>query len=99
MSLEISDKKKISKIEKYKKEMKELKFCPNCGSKDLIPFDVDVLCGHCDWNSFEQYVNVGGMDHLGKAYLDHFVTPLTDKSIKSDKILAKPHSEVDIEEL
>jgi hypothetical protein len=47
--------------------------CPACKSKSLIRLEVDVVCGDCDWTSCESYVASGGMDDIGRAFVDHFL--------------------------
>ncbi len=38
------------------------KSCPACGSKDLIPFEADLLCARCNWDSCKVSVDAGLMD-------------------------------------
>ena len=49
--------------------------CPACRTKNLIRLEVDVVCGECDWDSTEAFVESGGMDNLFAAHRDHFVAP------------------------
>lgn len=61
-----------SKKAQLRKPSEVYKPCPACRSKRLIPLEVDVICGDCDWMSCEEYVECGGMDNLFAAFRDHF---------------------------
>ena len=72
---------KRERVERIRNPVDVIHKCPKCGSKNLLKLNVDVLCGHCDWDSTWAYVAAGGMDHLLAAARDHFIgppKPLTD---------------------
>ena len=59
--------------------------CQKCKSKNIHKMEVDVFCFDCDWNSWENYIESGGMDDLNFAYYEHFgKAKLTEEIYKSE---------------
>lgn len=54
--------------------MDHFKKCPNCGDKNLIRLDPDVLCSSCDWDSLAWDVSRGAMNNLEQAAREIFKT-------------------------
>ncbi len=89
------------------KPSKAFSHCPACKSKSLIRLEVDVVCGDCDWTSCESYVASGGMDDLGQAFVEHFLSvpevielPIGARSISQPAIarLEQDAQQVEFEE-
>ena len=63
MKIEIQPQTRSTAAKKIKKlAVDRFKTCPACGSKDLIPFQADVLCARCSWDSCKVSVDSGLMD-------------------------------------
>lgn len=62
----------LSQKKVIRKPAETYKACPACKSKALLCLEVDALCGECDWMSCEEYVEMGGMDKLFRAFKEHF---------------------------
>ena len=47
--------------------------CPNCGGRNLIHLNPEVLCSSCDWDSLALDVSRGAMDDLDQAVKEIFI--------------------------
>ena len=52
--------------------------CPWCKSTKLMCVGPEYLCRVCDWNSAKESVEMGSMDNLFEAYINHFFKNSTE---------------------
>lgn len=50
--------------QRSKRKIASLSTCPRCKGSDLLPFEADLICANCDWNSFAESVRAGQLDEL-----------------------------------
>lgn len=73
MKLELRTKEGLEKTAKRTKPVDYFKKCPNCGGRNLIHLNPDVLCSSCDWDSLAWDVSRGAMDDLDQAVKEIFM--------------------------
>lgn len=56
--------------------------CPTCGSQDIHTQGLDQICLDCDWTNSRLLVDLGQMDQLVRAAIQHFVDPLSFEDLE-----------------
>lgn len=76
------------KITKQHKQSK----CRSCGSKNLLTISLDQLCCDCDWSNSKMLVDLGQMDRMGEASIQHFFESVSFDDLE-DKATNEPNQQ------
>ena len=74
------------------KEHKKEK-CPGCGSHNLLTMGLDQLCCECDWSNSKMLVDLGQLDRMGKAFIEHYIAPVTFDDLPGAVPTEEPEAE------